>query len=144
MACEVQHGEGEGREMAFARKTPPALQLEQAPQDLPGIALVLSLSALVEMALRVMQLSEPGLYIAQIAVEMAPICKVGGLGDVVTALGRAVKEQGHHMDIILPRHGILHAAAFRMSLACSFACSLFQVPALTPALSLYCRHRLTI
>ena len=51
-----------------------------------------------------MQLSEPGLYIAQIAVEMAPICKVGGLGDVVTALGRAVKEQGHHMEIILPRH----------------------------------------
>ncbi|KAK9867605.1 hypothetical protein WJX84_010271 [Apatococcus fuscideae] len=50
------------------------------------------------------KLSEPGLYIAQIAVEMAPICKVGGLGDVVTALGRAVKEQGHHMEIILPRY----------------------------------------
>jgi starch synthase len=36
---------------------------------------------------------EPSLYIAHIAVEMAPIAKVGGLGDVVTALGRAVKDQ---------------------------------------------------
>ena len=36
---------------------------------------------------------EPSLYVAHIAVEMAPIAKVGGLGDVVTALGRAVKDQ---------------------------------------------------
>ena len=34
---------------------------------------------------------------------MAPICKVGGLGDVVTALGRAVQEQGHFVEVILPR-----------------------------------------
>lgn len=33
----------------------------------------------------------PGLYIAHIAVEMAPIAKVGGMGDVVTALARAVQ-----------------------------------------------------
>ncbi|KAG2492408.1 hypothetical protein HYH03_009353 [Edaphochlamys debaryana] len=47
---------------------------------------------------------EQPLYVAHIAVEMAPIAKVGGLGDVVTALGRAVKEQGHMVEVILPRY----------------------------------------
>jgi hypothetical protein len=41
--------------------------------------------------------------VVHVAVEMAPICKVGGLGDVVTALGRAVQEQGHMVEVILPR-----------------------------------------
>ena len=31
--------------------------------------------------------------------------QVGGLGDVVTALGRAVQEQGHMVEVILPRCG---------------------------------------
>jgi hypothetical protein len=39
-------------------------------------------------------LSEPPLHIVHISVEMAPIAKVGGLGDVVTALGRAVQDAG--------------------------------------------------
>lgn len=46
---------------------------------------------------------EPQLHVCHVAVEMAPICKVGGLGDVVTALGRAVQEQGHLVEVILPR-----------------------------------------
>lgn len=46
---------------------------------------------------------EPPLHIVHVSVEMAPIAKVGGLGDVVTALGRAVKEQGHLVEVILPR-----------------------------------------
>ena len=50
-----------------------------------------------------LQLAEQPLHVMHIAVEMAPICKVGGLGDVVTALGRAVKEQGHDVEVILPR-----------------------------------------
>jgi starch synthase len=49
------------------------------------------------------QVKEPSLYVVHIAVEMAPIAKVGGLGDVVTALGRAVKEQDHMSEIILPK-----------------------------------------
>ena len=53
------------------------------------------------------QLSPPGLHVVHVAVEMAPICKVGGLGDVVTALGRAVQEQGHMVEVILPRSGAL-------------------------------------
>jgi len=44
------------------------------------------------------------LHVVHVAVEMAPIAKVGGLGDVVTALGRAVKEEGHQVEVILPRY----------------------------------------
>lgn len=29
--------------------------------------------------------------------------QVGGLGDVVTALGRAVQDQGHLVEVILPK-----------------------------------------
>ncbi|WIA17469.1 hypothetical protein OEZ85_014309 [Tetradesmus obliquus] len=47
----------------------------------------------------------PGrLHVVNIAVEMAPVAKVGGLGDVVTALGRAVQEEGHLVEVILPRY----------------------------------------
>ncbi|KAL4420307.1 hypothetical protein ABPG77_001397 [Micractinium sp. CCAP 211/92] len=49
-------------------------------------------------------MEEPPLHVVHIAVEMAPICKVGGLGDVVTSLGRAVQEQGHQTEVILPRY----------------------------------------
>ena len=52
----------------------------------------------------------PPLYICHVAVEMAPIAKVGGLGDVVTALSRAVQEHGHHAEIILPRYDFLLAS----------------------------------
>lgn len=53
-----------------------------------------------------MQLTPPGLHVVHVAVEMAPICKVGGLGDVVTALGRAIQEHGHMVEVILPRCGL--------------------------------------
>jgi hypothetical protein len=33
--------------------------------------------------------------------------QVGGLGDVVTALGRAVKDNGHLVEVILPRYDFL-------------------------------------
>lgn len=49
-------------------------------------------------------LEEPPLHVVHVAVEMAPICKVGGLGDVVTSLGRAVQEVGHQVEVILPRY----------------------------------------
>jgi starch synthase len=47
---------------------------------------------------------EPPLYVVHVAAEMAPIAKVGGLGDVVTALGRAVQEAGNQVEVILPRY----------------------------------------
>ncbi|CAL1372657.1 unnamed protein product [Linum trigynum] len=50
---------------------------------------------------------EPPLNIVHIAVEMAPIAKVGGLGDVLTSLSRAVQELSHNVDIILPKYDCL-------------------------------------
>nr|ALG76014.1 soluble starch synthase 3 [Nelumbo nucifera] len=51
---------------------------------------------------------EPPMHIVHVAVEMAPIAKVGGLGDVVTSLSRAVKDLGHNVDIILPKYDCLN------------------------------------
>ena len=47
---------------------------------------------------------EPKLIIVHIAVEMAPIAKVGGMGDVVTALARATQEDGHDVEVIVPHY----------------------------------------
>lgn len=45
--------------------------------------------------------SDP-MHIAHITAEMAPIAKVGGLGDVVTGLARACLLRGHKVDVFLP------------------------------------------
>ena len=67
-------------------------------------------------------LAEPGLHVVHVAVEMAPIAKVGGLGDVVTALGRAVQESGHLVEVIVPRFGFFSHSPLlgAMSLDCEF------------------------
>jgi starch synthase len=44
------------------------------------------------------------LYIVQIAPEMAPVAKVGGLGDVVFGLSRELAIRGNHVEIILPKY----------------------------------------
>ncbi|PPR82784.1 hypothetical protein GOBAR_AA37934 [Gossypium barbadense] len=51
---------------------------------------------------------EPPMHIVHIAVEMAPIAKVGGLGDVVTGLSRAVQDLNHNVNIILPKYDCLN------------------------------------
>ncbi|XP_042478989.1 starch synthase 3, chloroplastic/amyloplastic-like [Macadamia integrifolia] len=51
---------------------------------------------------------EPPMHIVHVSVEMAPIAKVGGLGDVVTSLSRAVQDLGHNVDIILPKYDCLN------------------------------------
>ena len=48
--------------------------------------------------------SPPSLKVVHIAVEMAPIAKVGGMGDVVTALARATQEDGHTVEVIVPHY----------------------------------------
>ncbi|GLU13941.1 hypothetical protein SLE2022_305440 [Rubroshorea leprosula] len=48
--------------------------------------------------------TSPGLHIVHIAAEMAPVAKVGGLGDVVTGLGKALQKRGHLIEIILPKY----------------------------------------
>ena len=50
------------------------------------------------------EVEKPPLHIAHIAVEMAPIAKVGGLGDVVTALARAIQDEDNLVEIILPKY----------------------------------------
>merc|ERR1719224_54361 len=47
------------------------------------------------------------LHVVHVAVEMAPICKVGGLGDVVTSLGRAVQDLGHRVEVVVPKYDVL-------------------------------------
>ncbi|KAH7572491.1 hypothetical protein JRO89_XS04G0264000 [Xanthoceras sorbifolium] len=42
------------------------------------------------------------IHIIHVTAEMAPIAKVGGLGDVVTGLARACLSRGHAVDIMLP------------------------------------------
>ncbi|KAL3644272.1 hypothetical protein CASFOL_012204 [Castilleja foliolosa] len=45
--------------------------------------------------------SDP-MHIVHVTAEMAPIAKVGGLGDVVTGLTRACLTRGHKVDVFLP------------------------------------------
>ncbi|KXZ52394.1 hypothetical protein GPECTOR_9g438 [Gonium pectorale] len=42
------------------------------------------------------------LHIVHLTAEMAPIAKVGGLGDVVTGLARAALSRGHNVAVMLP------------------------------------------
>lgn len=42
------------------------------------------------------------LHVVHVTAEMAPIAKVGGLGDVVTGLARACSARGHKVDVMLP------------------------------------------
>lgn len=51
---------------------------------------------------------EPPMHIVHIAVEMAPIAKVGGLGDVVTSLSRAIQDLGHKVEVIIPKYDCLN------------------------------------
>jgi starch synthase len=46
--------------------------------------------------------SRPSLYIVNISAEVAPVAKVGGLGDVLTGLSRSLLKKGHLVEIILP------------------------------------------
>lgn len=48
--------------------------------------------------------TSPGMHIVHIAAEMAPVAKVGGLGDVVAGLSKALQKKGHLVEIILPKY----------------------------------------
>ncbi len=49
------------------------------------------------------------MYIVQIASEVAPIAKVGGLADVMMGLNRELKLKGNKVEIILPKYDSLEA-----------------------------------
>ncbi len=46
--------------------------------------------------------------IVEIASEFAPLAKVGGLGDVLFGLSRALVKKGHQVEIVLPKYDILN------------------------------------
>ena len=52
----------------------------------------------------------PPLHVINIAVEMAPIAKVGGLADVVTSLSRAIADFGHHVEIVVPMYSFFNSS----------------------------------
>jgi starch synthase len=47
------------------------------------------------------------MHIVHVTPELAPIAKVGGLGDVVYGLSKELKRQGHTLSIFLPKYDCL-------------------------------------
>lgn len=48
------------------------------------------------------------MFIVHVAAELAPIAKVGGLGDVVYGLSKEHLRNGHQVEIILPKYDCIH------------------------------------
>lgn len=48
------------------------------------------------------------MHIVQIATELAPIAKVGGLGDVIYGLSKELSRLGHTVEILLPKYDCIH------------------------------------
>ncbi len=46
----------------------------------------------------------PSMFIMHVTPELAPVAKVGGLGDVVFGLCREMEIRGNHVEIILPKY----------------------------------------
>jgi len=53
------------------------------------------------------------MYIVQIASELAPIAKVGGLGDVVYGLSKELCRLGHQVEIILPKYDCIDYSSLK-------------------------------
>ncbi|KAI8473263.1 MAG: hypothetical protein J3K34DRAFT_519107 [Monoraphidium minutum] len=51
-------------------------------------------------------LRRPGLHVVHVSAEMAPVAKVGGLGDVVAGLAKAHQQSGILCEIILPKYDV--------------------------------------
>jgi starch synthase len=47
------------------------------------------------------------MYIIQVTTELAPVAKVGGLGDVVNGLSRELEIRGNSVEIILPKYDVM-------------------------------------
>ena len=53
------------------------------------------------------------MYFVHVASELAPVAKVGGLGDVLYGLSKELVRQGHTVEIILPKYDCLHYDALK-------------------------------
>lgn len=47
------------------------------------------------------------MYVCMLTTEMAPVAKVGGLADVVTALAREMIKNGHTVEVIMPMYSCM-------------------------------------
>lgn len=66
------------------------------------------------------------MYIVQIASEVAPVAKVGGLADVMMGLSRELKNKGHKVDILVPKYDCLDAKNLSLTCCQSNVRSYFQ------------------
>ncbi|CAN6336988.1 unnamed protein product [Urochloa humidicola] len=85
------------REMAWKRDN----RLREAYLSSRGMAERELIDSFLKMALPG---TSSGLHIVHIAAEMAPVAKVGGLADVISGLGKALKKKRHLVEIILPKY----------------------------------------
>src|SRR5262245_4471258 len=66
------------------------------------------------------------MYIVQVASEVAPVAKVGGLADVMMGLGRELTWKGHQVDIVVPKYDCLETKNLELSLHSQGMRSFFQ------------------
>jgi glycogen synthase len=62
------------------------------------------------------------LHVVHVTAEMAPVAKVGGLGDVVTGLAKASLARGCNVEIILPYYECLEGCVESVQLDAEFDC----------------------
>lgn len=60
------------------------------------------------------------LHVVHVTAEMAPIAKVGGLGDVVTGLARAHLLNGHNVEVILPYYSSIEGKVDNLEFVMDF------------------------
>ncbi len=53
------------------------------------------------------------MYIVHIASELAPVAKVGGLGDVTLGLCRELSWREHDVDLIIPKYDCMDSDLIR-------------------------------
>ncbi|MCE5294646.1 MAG: glycogen synthase [Chlamydiales bacterium] len=66
------------------------------------------------------------MYIVQIASEIAPVAKVGGLADVMMGLNRELKRKGHKVEVLLPKYDCLDSKNLDFDLRQSGVRSFFE------------------
>jgi starch synthase len=61
--------------------------------------------------------------VVHVTAEMAPLAKVGGLGDVVSGLSKACVARGHAVEVVLPFYQCVPEGAVQgLTLALEFDC----------------------